>query len=252
MNFTENQLSEFNANGYLTVKQLVRPAVCERMLSVTQQQLEAATPPLEYEADLAYPGAPLSREAAGGATIRRLRGAYHRHACFREWAEDRSQAAKLAQLLGERVCLSLAHHNCVMTKHPAFGSATGWHRDMRYWSFARPDLICVWLALGPETAADGGLKFIPGSHRLQIRPEQLDALDFLLPELPENRALFAEGRQMELEQGDVLFFHSGLFHAAGRNATATLKASLAFAYHGVGNPPLGGSRSAASGGILLK
>jgi phytanoyl-CoA hydroxylase len=251
MNLTENQLSEFRDNGYLVIKQLAPLAVCERMLAVTQQQLQVPVPPLEYEADVGYPGAPSSLEAPGGATIRRLRGAYHRDAWFRKWAEDRDQIAKLRQLLGEPVCLSLAHHNCIMTKHPAFGTATGWHRDIRYWSFKRPDLVCVWLALGPETAANGGLKFIPGSHRLHVQPAQLDALDFLRPDLPENLALFAQGRPIDLDRGDVVFFHSGLFHAAGRNTTATVKTSVAFAYHGVGNMPIADSRSAAVGDILL-
>lgn len=251
MNLSENQLSEFRDDGYLIVKQLVPPANCEQMLDVTRRQLHAPTEPLEYEADLGYPGAPPSKDAPGGATIRRLRGAYHRDACFRAWAEDRAQVAKLEQLLGEKVALTLAHHNCIMTKHPAFGTATGWHRDIRYWSFTRPDLVCVWLALAPETAANGGLKFIPGSHRLDIRPEQLDALDFLRPDVPDNHALFAQGRQVELEQGDVVFFHSRLFHAAGRNTTKTVKTSVVFAYHGIGNEAVAGSRSAAAGDIRL-
>lgn len=251
MNLSENQLSTFRNNGYLIVKQLVSPAACEQMLAVIREQLQTPAEPLEYEADLGYPGAPASKEAPGGATIRRLRGAYHRDACFRMWAEDRAQVAKLEQLLGEKVALTLAHHNCIMTKHPAFGTATGWHRDIRYWSFTRSDLVCVWLALAPETAANGGLKFIPGSHRLEIGSGQLDELDFLRPEAPENHALFAQGRQVELEQGDVVFFHSSLFHAAGRNSTEDVKTSVVFAYHGISNTPIAGSRSAAAGDIPM-
>jgi phytanoyl-CoA hydroxylase len=251
MNLTESQLSEFRNNGFLIIKQLVPTTVCDQMLDVTQLQLQAPVQPLEYETDVGYPGAPASLDAPGGATIRRLRGAYHRSSSFRDWAEDRAQVAKLEQLLEEKVALSLAHHNCVMTKHPTFGTATGWHRDIRYWSFSRPDLVCVWLALGPETAANGGLKFIPGSHRISLRPEQLDSLDFLRPDVPDNLALFAQGRQVELNKGDVVFFHSSLFHAAGRNNSGTVKTSLVFAYHGVSNTPIAGSKSAAAGEILL-
>jgi phytanoyl-CoA hydroxylase len=159
----------------------------------------------------------------------------------------------LELLLGERVCLTLAHHNCVMTKHPHFGTATGWHRDIRYWSFPRNELISVWLALENENENEnnGGLRFIPGSHRFDIKPQQMDQLDFLRPEVAENQALFAQGKAVTLHQGDVVFFHSGLFHAAGRNNTAAVKESVVFAYHGESNPPLPGSRSAASENILL-
>ena len=183
--------------------------------------------------------------------MRRLRSAYQRDEVFRAWAKDERITRWLRQLLEEPVCLTLAHHNCVMTKHPNFGTATGWHRDIRYWSFARNELIAAWLALGPEHEENGALHVIPGSHRLQVRRHQLDDLDFLRPEVPENQVLFAQGRVLELEQGDVVFFHSGLFHAAGRNATTQVKHSLVFAYRGQSNLPAEGSRSAAAGDVCF-
>lgn len=251
MSLSASQVAEFEKNGYLIIKQLVSPELCEQMLAVTQGQLQHPQEPLEYEADVGYEGAPTSRDATGGTTIRRLRGAYHRNTAFRQWAEDPEQITRLEQLLGEKIALSLAHHNCVMTKHPTFGTATGWHRDIRYWSFTHPDLVCVWLALAPETAGNGGLKFIPGSHKLQLKPEQMDGLDFLRPDVAENQAIFAQGKQVELDKGDVVFFHSRLFHAAGRNNTDQVKTSVVFAYRGISNQPIPGSRSAAAGEIFL-
>lgn len=245
------QLNEFEKNGYLIVRSVVAKDVCERMLEVTQEQVRDATAPVEYEAEVGYAGAPASLDAPGGRTIRRLRGAYDRDQCFRDWAREPGLISRLRQLLDEAVYLTLAHHNCVMTKHPSYGTATGWHRDIRYWSFTRPDLICVWLALDAENGSNGGLKFIPGSHRLNIAPHQLDELDFLRPELSENQALFAQGLQIELQQGDVVFFHSGLFHAAGRNGSARTKTSVAFAYHGASTKPIAGTRSAAAPDILI-
>lgn len=251
MALSKKQIKQFKDDGYLLLQNMVPSAACALMLSVATQQLRAAVPPLEYEADVGYPGAPDSIDAPGGRTVRRLRDAFGRGDCFRQWAQNPDLVAMLAQLLAEEVCLSLAHHNCVMTKHPAFGTATGWHRDIRYWSFTRPDLISVWLALGAETETNGGLKFIPGSHRMAIKPEQLDKLDFLKPDMPENQALFAQGVSLTLQQGDVVFFHSGLFHAAGRNTTTQIKTSVAFAYRARSNLPLAGTKSAAAGDILL-
>jgi phytanoyl-CoA hydroxylase len=147
--------------------------------------------------------------------------------------------------------LTLAHHNCVMTKHPRYGTATGWHRDIRYWRFARNELVTVWLALGDERSENGALKVIPGSHRLDIKPEQLDPLDFLRPDSAENAALFAQGITPALHAGDVMLFHSGLFHAAGPNLEDEVKMSVAFAYRGSSNLPLPGSRSADGGDVLL-
>ena len=251
MTLSTAQIEDFKNNGYLIVRRMVQAATCDLMLDVTAEHLQVAIAPLEYEADVGYPGAPPSLDAAGGRTVRRLRNAYQRDACFRGWARDPALVAGLAQLFGEAVCLSLAHHNCVMTKHPDFGTATGWHRDIRYWSFTKPDLISVWLALGPENAANGGLQFIPASQRMDIQPEQLDELDFLRPDAAQNQGLFAQGKSTALEQGDVVFFHSRLFHAAGRNRSGTTKTSAVFAYHGISNAPVAGSKSAAGDDIFL-
>ena len=230
---------------------MVTPLARELMISVVQEQLRAAAPPVEYEAEVGYAGAPTSLDAPGGRTVRRLRDAYHRHECFRVWAEDQRVVTRLRQMFNEPVRLVLAHHNCVMTKHPHYGTATGWHRDIRYWSFARNDLVTVWLAIGRETASNGALHVIPGSHRLDIGRHQLDELDFLRPDAPDNQPLFAQGVPVELQPGDVLFFHSGLFHAAGRNDSEAVKMSVAFAYRGENNVPGAGSRSEAGGDVVL-
>ena len=245
------QVDEFHEEGFVVLRAVVPVSVCAVMQSITDAHLEAAVEPVEFEAEVGYPGAPESLSAPGGRTVRRLRGAYRRHRCFSAWAEAPGVVGAVRQLLEEPVCLTLAHHNCIMTKHPDFGSATGWHRDMRYWSFERPELVCVWLALGPETPGNGGLAFISQSHRLQVTPQQMDRLDFLRPELPENQALMATATPVELAAGDVVLFHSRLFHAAGKNTTDAIKCSIAFAYHGQSNTPLAGSKSAAAGSIAL-
>lgn len=251
MSLSAAQIEQFRTDGYLVFRKLASPAACASMVAVTRAHLQQALAPVEYEAEVGYAGAPASLDAPGGRTVRRLRAAYQRDPVFRAWAEDGRLTQWLRELLDEQVCLTLAHHNCVMTKHPNFGTATGWHRDIRYWSFARNELISVWLALGTEKEGNGALKVIPGSHRLDIKRSQLDDLDFLRPDVAENQAIFARGTTVELEQGDVLFFHSGLFHAAGRNNGDAVKNSVVFAYRGESNLPLAGSRSAQAGDVCL-
>lgn len=248
---TAEQIEHFRREGWLLLPGLVPASVREDLLAVSADHLRRAVPPVEYEAELGYPGAPASLDAPGGRTIRRLRGAWQRDEVVRRQAGDPDVLARLRQLLGEDIRLTLAHHNCVMTKHPGYGTATGWHRDIRYWSFQRNELISVWLALGAERASNGALLVIPGSHRIAVQPHQLDELDFLRPDVEENKALFAQGRVVEMEPGDVLFFHSGLFHAAGRNDGDAVKHSLVFAYRDAKNLPLPGTRSEQGGDVAL-
>ncbi|MFZ6649459.1 phytanoyl-CoA dioxygenase family protein [Undibacterium sp. TJN25] len=240
---TPIQISEFQQQGYLILRGVADPAFCEQVIAFAQQQLAAQCAPIEFEADLNYPGAPESRAAEGGHTARRLLRAYGRGDLLAGWATGDAIVPALKQLLGPQALLSQAHHNCIMTKQPQYSSVTGWHRDSRYWSFQRAELVTVWLALRNETVENGCLLVIPGSHKLPVQASQLDDAQFLRPDLPENQALIQQAVSVPLQQGDVLFFSSNLFHAAGRNQTAQTKYSMVFTYRALDNPPVPGSRS---------
>ena len=221
------------------------------MRASAERDLAAAVPPVEYEADTQYPGAPQSLEAPGGRTVRRLLQAYARDAGFRDWATAAPIVERLKQLLGPQIALSQAHHNCVMTKDPAWSSLTSWHRDIRYWSFQRPELVSVWLALGEEREDNGCLLLLPGSHAMDFDAARLDDAQFLRTDVAENAALLKTQVCAQLNPGDALFFHCRLFHAAGHNRTAQTKFSAVFTYRALDNPPLPGSRSAGLPDVSL-
>ncbi|MDP9109880.1 MAG: phytanoyl-CoA dioxygenase family protein [Pseudomonadota bacterium] len=244
-------IAQFHTQGFLVLPGYASAQTCDRLRHLAQDHLQREIGPLEYEAEVGYAGAPASLDAPGGRTVRRLRGAYGRDETLRAWASDAGVIARLRQLFGQPVVLNLAHHNCIMSKHPDWGTATGWHRDIRYWSFQQSNPITVWLALGEENAHNGGLWVIPGSHRWELEAAQLDQRDFLREDFPANRPLVAQGVALSLQAGDVLLFDSRLFHAAAANRSGQRKLSVAFAYRGADNLPVPGSRSAAAGEIDL-
>ncbi|ANN78191.1 phytanoyl-CoA dioxygenase family protein [Bordetella flabilis] len=242
---TADQLDALREQGFVVARAFAPAVLCDTLRALALRHLEQAVAPVEYEADLAYPGAPPSRQAAGGATVRRLLDAYARDPAFADWAAAPAVAASLQSYFGEAVILSRAHHNCVMTKHPRFGSLTGWHRDIRYWSFDREELVSTWLALGRETNHNGGLWLVPGSHRMDLPADRFDAAQFLREDVPENAALIGTAVSPVLEPGDVLFFHCRTLHAASRNHGEQVKLSVVHTYHGAGTHPRPGTRSAS-------
>lgn len=239
------QIEQFHQQGYLVLPGLSGVDYCEQVLQFAQQQLDLVAQPIEFEADTRYPGAPISRDAEGGQTARRLLQAYARSPLLATWATQAVLAQALEQLLGTGVRMSQVHHNCIMTKQARFSSLTGWHRDSRYWQFQRAELISVWLALRDEKVENGCLLVLPGSHRWQVEAEQLDSAQFLRADVAANQSLLAQAISVPLRQGDVLLFSSNLFHAAGCNQTSQTKFSMVFTYRAKDNEPLPNSRSAS-------
>lgn len=234
----------FGSQGYIVRKGLIPQTMITRLKTVTEQALDPLIGPVEFEAELGYPGAPTNREARGGDTPRRLLHAYARDAVFEELATSQSIRNTLVAVMGTAdVHLSQNHHNCVMTKHPGYSSSTSWHQDIRYWSFDRAELVSIWCALGNETRENGALSVIPGSHIESVERGRLDRDLFLRTDLEKNQSLLERQIQVEMEAGDVMFFHCRLFHAAGRNQSDAVKFSAVFTYHDGDNHPIPGTRS---------
>ncbi|MEM9693065.1 MAG: phytanoyl-CoA dioxygenase family protein [Myxococcota bacterium] len=248
----DDETESFARRGYEVARGFVDPAHVEAMRSLALAHLAADQGPLEREAEVGYPGAPSSVDAEGGGTVRRLLSAYARGAPFRGFVHDPRLRKKLESYLGDTpVAFSPNHHNCIMTKQPRYSSDTGWHRDVRYWHFERPHLVNAWLALTEESSPNGSLRFLPGTHRLDLPDERFDEAQFLRPEHRDNRALIEQAQSVELAPGDVLFFHARLFHFATRNFTDTPKLSAVFTFFGGRNRPLPHTKSARSPAIPL-
>lgn len=243
---SSEQHRDFVRDGYLLIRDFAAQERIVRMLDAAGVHLRENIRPVEREADLGYPGAPESRDAPGGMTVRRLLQAYDRDPVLSSWAKDPVLVGCLAQLLhSERVYLTRAHHNCVMTKMPGYSSDTGWHQDIRYWRFSNANLVNAWLALTPELPENGGLRVMPGSHRWQLEPDDFDSERFLKLRREPLIAAAENAVPLHLMPGDLLLFSAGLFHCAGRNQTDSTKLSLVYSFHGENTVAVAGTRSAS-------
>ncbi len=241
---------QFDELGFLVCRQAASSSTTSYMKTIATHHLENRTPPFELEADVGYPGAPETSSKVGGGTIRRLLQAYNRDPVFSSWAHSERVRSILGILLEtDAFMLSRVHHNCIMTKQPLFSSETGWHRDIRYWAFHNTELISVWLALGKEHAENGGLKIIPGSHKMTFNKGSFDEKDFFRSQYGGN--LLDRTVEVSLNQGDLLVFHSRTLHSAGWNRTSSAKWSLVFTYYHPLNFPVAGTRSASIDPVII-
>jgi phytanoyl-CoA hydroxylase len=245
------QIDQLRDQGYVVIPRFVPQGELTKLNDAARAQLTARAEPLEFEADLRYPGAPPSRAAAGGETVRRLLDAYARDPVFARWGTAPAVREWMRAYCGEPVSMSRAHHNCLMTKHPLYGSLTAWHRDIRYWSFEREDLVSVWLALGEEQIDNGALWFVPGSHRMEFDADRFDPAKFFRTDRADNAEVIRAADSPRLAPGDAVFFHCNTLHSAGKNRSNTVKFSLVYTYHGRSNSPKAGTRSSSKPEVEL-
>ena len=245
------QIDQLHERGYVLVPRFVPADELRKLNEVARVQLAARAEPIEFEADLQYLGAPPSRAAVGGETVRRLLDACARDPVFARCGTAPALRDWMEEYFNESVLMSRAHHNCLMTKHPLFGSMTDWHRDIRYWSFKREDLVSVWFALGEENIDNGALWFVPGSHRMAFDAKQFDEAKFFRADRAENADIIRKAQSPRLAPGDAVFFHCNTLHSAGKNLSNAVKFSLVYTYHGLSNPPEQGTRSTSKPEIQL-
>ena len=141
----------------------------------------------------------------------------------------------VAALLGNKgdVC---HFHSKVMQKEPKVGGAWEWHQDYGYWyknGFLYPEaMISVMVALTEATKENGCLQVLKGSHKMQrfehsFAGEQQGAdLDFV-----EAAEKVCQLVYVELEPGDVLFFHPNILHRSAANTSDKSRWSIISAYN---------------------
>lgn len=246
---SKKDLYFFYENGYLIKRKLFSLQKCSQLKNKSKDILDKRITPYELEAELNYPDGPIDR---GNNTIRRIKHIYARDQLFSDVASDQNVINIIKQILDTKsLILSQNHHNCIMTKQPKFSSRTDWHQDIRYWSFFDNNLVSFWLALTIENKMNGSLNIIPGSHMLDIRKENFDALLFLKSEDDQNKELLKKSISVELEIGDAIFFHCNLLHSALSNRTQETKYSIVFTYYSNLNHPRKNTRSAILEDIKL-
>jgi len=259
MILTEQQLDDFNTNGFLVLRNFLASDDCEAILDVALAHLKHKIEPIESEIDYDSRSEEerrndpnyCSREAKERLSVRRLRQVYERDILFKNWMENEKIRPILKQLLQDEVVITTAHHNSIMTKMPKTSRETSWHQDRRYWSYSDDNLVSVWLALGEENEENGVLEFIPKSHKMHFSEEQFGEKEYFSLTHEKNLSLIATKTSTNLKRGDVVLFHCKLLHRANKNSTSKPKISFVYTVKGKQTKVLKGSRSEKYPEILL-
>jgi Phytanoyl-CoA dioxygenase (PhyH) len=133
------------------------------------------------------------------------------------------------------------YHSKMIMKDAKVGGAWTWHQDYGYWyqnGVLFPLLCSASIAVDPATRENGCLQVLRGSHEMG-RIDHVLTGDQAGADLERVRE--AEKRlelvYVEMDPGDVLFFHANLLHRSDQNKSDKPRWSMICCYNAARNDP---------------
>ncbi len=133
------------------------------------------------------------------------------------------------------------YHSKMIMKDARVGGAWAWHQDYGYWyqnGVLFPDLTSAFIAVDPATRENGCMQVLSGSHHMG-RIDHVLTGDQAGADL--ERVHEAEKRldlvYVDMQPGDVLFFHANLLHRSDQNRSENPRWAMICCYNAARNNP---------------
>ncbi len=224
---TPEQVNAFQANGHVTVEDLLTPDEVARLAERADFIAAGkATHIPEESVQLERIFREGEREVVDQVlSVRKLYNlAVYDDQLWTQHAASPKIVDVIADLLGtDDIKL---YGDQLFMKPPAIGAEQPWHQDSASWRDILPmDLVTAWTAIDDATVENGCLNFAPGTHRwgMLTRPRLTPLLDDLgsapWPVVPA-----------PLSSGSVSFHHSLVLHQSNANTSGKRRRGYACHY----------------------
>ncbi len=201
---TEDQLSFYEANRYIKLKEVLAPEVIEHFNGIIGRKVD----------ELNNQDTPIEERDTYGKAFLQLFNLWRADDDIKELVFSKRLAGiarDLMQVDGVRI-----YHDQALFKE-AGGGITPWHADQFYWPLETDKTITAWIPLQKTPLELGPLEFSAGSHQI-VEGRDLSISD-------ESEKILSEKLRVNdfphvIEAFDVgeVSFHSGwVFHRAGAN-----------------------------------
>lgn len=166
---------------------------------------------------------------ADGTSVRNLWRMERYDAFFQEFGERPDLRAAVAPLVrGTPELVSVETFN----KPPRVGSGVPYHQDNAYFCQSPPDMLTLWIALDPVTAANGPVCYVRGSHTSGVHPHVPSGVKGNSMRLASPVPPGGEEFRALLEPGDGVFHHCQTVHRSEPNTTDRPRCGLLLVYRG--------------------
>jgi ectoine hydroxylase-related dioxygenase (phytanoyl-CoA dioxygenase family) len=133
------------------------------------------------------------------------------------------------------------YHSKMIMKDAKVGGAWAWHQDYGYWyqnGVLFPLLTSAFIAVDPATRENGCMQVLKGSHHMGRVDHVLtgDQAGADMERVREAEKVL-ERVYVEMDPGDVLFFHANLLHRSDQNNSENPRWAMICCYNAARNNP---------------
>ncbi len=224
---TAAQAKQYENDGYFIVRNVIPKETAAELRGVIKNTVLMPEPDVMADAD---PMDPMGDSAkARESRFRKLSNYCYRAPLIWLNVHGGPAIARIARyFLGDDLVLKF---NSCFLKPARTGSATPWHQDNGLWRDDDTEAFNFWMALDPATRANGCLQMMPGSHKGEIIPHVLYP-DSIHGELPRHltRGIQDQVHHIEVEPGDIVCWHSSMWHYSPPNPSERGRIAIAGVY----------------------
>jgi len=222
---SEELIATYNQDGYLLIKGMLNPEETSLLSRAARE-------------DRVLDQRSFGKGDGEGGTIRLSLWNHPTDTIYGMIARSETIVGTAEKLLGDEV---YHYHSKMIMKDAKVGGAWAWHQDYGYWyqnGVLFPDLTSAYIAVDRATKENGCLQVIRGSHKLgriehTLTGDQAGAEVARIDEVLKRLELV----YVEMEPGDILFFHANLLHRSDQNHSDQPRWSMICCYNAKSNDP---------------
>ncbi|KAG5893747.1 hypothetical protein JTB14_001391 [Gonioctena quinquepunctata] len=222
--FTEEQKLFYEENGYILMRNNVKPElldkICQRFIDICEGKTQ------EYSSQIAKDPVLRKKGISGEAQD------FLFDDVLWEYASDRDVVDVAEKIIGPNITVA---HSMLINKPPDSDPSISkhpLHQDLHYFPFRPADkIVASWTAMEGVHERNGCLYLVPGSHNKGLLYEHVYPKG-------NNHAFYHGVQGMDhlpkiniiMEKGDTLFFHPLLLHGSGPNFTKGYRKAISCHY----------------------
>ncbi len=222
---SDDQLEQFNRDGYLHVPALFDP-------DETRMLVDAA------RGDEGVKGNAFGVDDRSGNPVKLTLWNHPGDDIYGVIGRCKRVVDTMEKLLDDEV---YHYHSKMILKEPRIGGAWEWHQDYGYWynnGCLFPDMGSVIVAIDKATRENGCLQVLRGSHKLgRIEHGLYNGQTCADPERTDEAVKRLELVYCDMDPGDGLFFHGLTLHRSDLNSSDKPRWSLICCYNTKHNDP---------------